>query len=218
MTSLKFNDPPDWLNKRISGVVAAYKIPQRKTKMDIAVDIGANVGAFEIVNHDKFNRIICVEPSAHGIQQLHTNTANFDNVSINKLAVDSVSDLEVKLMPYKSGNTSGNASTQPNDLWDDSVCEIVKTISLEDIFTKFNIDRINYLKIDCECSEYNFLMNKDLSRIDYMAIEIHIQLGNKLNELETYLLNTFTIISELGDGITSHRELTLVNKTITGSI
>jgi len=46
--------------------------------------------------------------------------------------------------------------------------------------------------MDCETSEYNFLMNKDLSNIKYMAIEIHWQMGEKnWYKLIHYILNYF---------------------------
>jgi phosphosulfolactate synthase (CoM biosynthesis protein A) len=51
----------------------------------------------------------------------------------------------------------------------DSSC---KTISLEDIVERSG-DYVDYMKIDCENSEYHLLMNKDLSKIKYMSIELH---------------------------------------------
>jgi len=48
-----------------------------------------------------------------------------------------------------------------------------------------------------------------------MAIEIHTQLGNdKIKELNNHLLQYFTIINDLNDGINMHKELTLKNKSI----
>jgi hypothetical protein len=78
-----------------------------------------------------------------------------------------------------------------------------------------NEDNLDYLKIDCEGGEYDFLMNIDLSNVRYMAIEIHTQLGNdKIKELNNHLLQYFTIINDLNDGINMHKELTLKNKSI----
>jgi len=33
--------------------------------------------------------------------------------------------------------------------------------------------------MDCETSEYNILINKDLSNIEFLSIEIHWQLGKE---------------------------------------
>jgi hypothetical protein len=55
-------------------------------------------------------------------------------------------------------------------------------------------------------------MNMDLSNIRYLAIEVHIQLGEKAIELIDYLNKFFVVISEIGDGINTHKEFTLKNK------
>ena len=57
-----------------------------------------------------------------------------------------------------------------------SVSHSVLTISLEGIFELLNIDRINYLKLDIEGSEFNFLHKKDLRRVDIISLEIHYDL------------------------------------------
>lgn len=44
--------------------------------------------------------------------------------------------------------------------------------------------------MDCETSEYNFLMDKDLSNIKYLAVEIHWQIGrNNWYKLINHILN-----------------------------
>lgn len=211
---LKFDDGSDWLDRRIKGVKKAYKIPEKLNKTAIAVDIGANVGAFPIVNSNIFNKIICIEPSEHSFNECVKNTTNLKNVEVHKYAVGKESNKLVKLKSYVDGNFSGNASIIDSKYWDDNNYEMVKTISLDDIFKKFNLNRINYLKIDCEGGEYDFLMGLDLSLIDYLAIEIHIQLGEKSIELENYLKERFITISEIGDGIKVHKEITMKNKII----
>lgn len=210
---IKFNDPNDWLEKRIEGVKKAYIIPN-KIKKDIAVDVGANIGAFSIVNTNKFKKIISFEPSDYSYDECKKNIKELENCDVYKYAVSNKSNQQLKLKAYKSSNYSGNASTIESNLWDNNNFEIVNTISLDDIFEKFNINRINYLKIDCEGGEYDFLMNKDLKNIDSIGIEIHLQLKEKATELYKYLLNDFNIISELNDGITMHKELTLINKNL----
>lgn len=209
---LKFEDGSDWLDKRISGVKKAYKIPVGLEKTAIAVDIGANVGAFPIVNSNNFSRIICIEPSEHSFNECKKNTKELNNVEVYKFAVGKKSNKLVKLKSYVEGNFSGNASIIDSKYWDDNNFEMVKTISLLDILKKFNLKKIDYLKVDCEGGEYDFLMGLDLSMIDYLGIEIHIQLGNKCIELEKYLKERFDVISEIGDGIKVHKEITMKNK------
>jgi FkbM family methyltransferase len=212
---LKFNDSKDWLKGRIIGVEKAYYIPPKFNGFfGVAVDIGANVGAFPVVNHKKFSRIICIEPSEYSYNECIKNTKEFNNVEVYKFAVSNTSDKLVKLKSYKEANFSGNASTLDSDLWDDNNFELVKTISFDDILKKFNLIKIDYLKIDCEGGEYDFLMNKNLLNINYLAIEIHIQLKEKALKIEQYLKNYFIPMSEFGDGINMHKEITFKNKLL----
>lgn len=213
---LVFEDPLDWLNGRIGGVKRAYLIPKEFNNIftGVAVDIGANVGGFPLVNHNKFHRIISIEPSDYSYNECMKNVREFKNVEVYRYAVGRISNEIVKLKSFKGANYSGNASTLDSDSWDENNYELVETISLEDIYEKFKITKIDYLKIDCEGGEYDFLFNKNLLNIDYLAIEIHIQLKEKARELENYLNDFFTPISILGDGVMVHKEITFKNKLL----
>ena len=162
----------------------------------------------------KFSRIICIEPSEYSYNECIKNVREYQNVEVHKFAVSDVSNKILKLKGYKEANFSGNASTLDSDSWDDNNFELVETISLNDIFKKFNLIKIDYLKIDCEGGEYDFLMNKNLLNIDYLGIEIHIQLREKAQELEQYLNKYFTSIHQSGDGVTMHKEITYKNKLL----
>jgi|TARA_R110000850_G_scaffold139257_5_gene260431 FkbM family methyltransferase len=211
---LEFDDDINWREKRIAGVKKAYKIPK---KGGIAIDIGANIGAFSIVNHNKFDKIISFEPSQNTYDICVKNTKQYGNVDVYRYAVDKESDGIAKLCGFINGNVSGNASTMVADCYDLNNYEEVPTISLERIFKMLNIPKIDYLKIDCEGGEYDFLMNKDLNNINYIGIEIHIHLGEeKMNELITHIEKTHSKYSTHGNGKTSHFEITYVNKNYNG--
>jgi len=211
---IEFNDGPGWLNARIGGVKKAYKIPHNTEKFNIAIDIGANVGAFPIVNHDKFKRIVCIEPSNYSVNECIKNTKRFENVEVYNLAVSDKDDDIIKLRSCLGANTSGNASTVEHKSWNDDNYELIKTISYKGLFERFGIDKIDYLKIDCEGGEYDFLMNQDLSNIDYLGIEIHVLLNEKLKILENYIKKYFDIIYETGNGVTINKEYTFKNKNL----
>ena len=71
----------------------------------------------------------------------------------------------------------------------DFVCE-VESISLKSIMEKAG-GHVGYMKIDCETSEYELLMGKDLRNIEYIALELHDQLGyDKYNELYDFICET----------------------------
>lgn len=211
---IKFNDSSDWLSKRISGVKKAYLIPNIFNGTGIAVDIGANVGGFPIVNHNKFEKIFCFEPSEYSFNECVKNTKKYDNVYVYKYAVSKKSGEKLKLKAYKPLNNSGNASLLDDDRWDENNYEIVDSITIDEIYKMIGTNNIDYLKVDCEGGEYELLMNKDLSKINYLAIEVHIQLKEKAQELINFLKNNFNVITELNDGVTMHKEFTLKNKLL----
>ena len=211
---IEFTDGTGWLNARIRGVKKAYKIPTTKEIFNIAIDIGANVGAFPIVNHNKFKRIICIEPSEYSFNECIKNNNRFDNVEVHNLAVSKTDGDVIKLRKCLGENTSGNASTVAHESWSTDEFELIKTISYKGLFKKFGIEKIDYLKIDCEGGEYDFLIDQDLSKIDYLGIEIHVLLNEKLKILEDYIKKDFDIIYETGNGITINKEYTFKNKKI----
>ena len=197
---LKFMDEADHLEKMLSSVGAAYIIPARYNtllKGGVAVDIGANVGAFALLNHMKFDRIICIEPAQETVDKLLVNlkNSNITNVEVHRLGVSDVSDKILRLCSYTCNHYSGNATTMHiDDRWNYDEYEEVMSISLEDIFKRFDLEKIDYLKVDCESSELPFLMNKDLSKIDYLGIEHHQTDKLEMQELMRYLLKFFVLI------------------------
>lgn len=214
---LDFNDRENWLEIRINDVKESYFIPD-EINNDICVDVGGNVGPFSIVHNKDFKRIIAFEPGTYAYNKYENNISKFnlDNVELYKLAVHNVSDETLHLKKWLLGkiNESGNASTIISNQWDETEFEEVLSISLEDIFKRFNLEKINFLKVDCEGGEYNFLMNKDLSKIDYISIEIHHQLKEKADELINYLHEHFIVLNSKKSGGQKHIIETLKNKLI----
>lgn len=173
-----------------------YIVPNNiETK--IAVDIGGNIGGFSIAYQKTFDEIYLFEANKSTFNKMVENTKNFKNITSYNLAVLDRSDLEIVLMNHSSKD-DGSVSCSPtitngNPDWSE-VIGTVKTISIEGILNLIGNRRINFLKIDCENSEYEILLNKDLSMIDYISMEIHWQMGiEKYEELINYLSKFFNI-------------------------
>jgi hypothetical protein len=92
----------------------------------------------------------------------------------------------------------GVKSNLINKDWTNNIVNKVKSISLEEIYGIVNNQIIDYMKIDCETSEYSFLLNKDLSKLKYIGIELHHHIGfNKYDELLNWIKKTHDLI--IGD-------------------
>ena len=129
---------------------------------DIVVDLGANVGFFTDYAAKKCKKVISVEGGDALFACLIRNT--YENKNIEYLNANVVSETS------KTNTTWANPS------------KINVTIS--DIFNLYNLDKIDFLKIDIEGSEYDIFKDIDkniLSKIKKIAIEAHDP--NRNNEL-----------------------------------
>lgn len=91
----------------------------------------------------------------------------------------------------------------------------VYTISLDGIYEFFDLNYIDYLKIDIEGAEYDFLLDSDLSRICAMGIEIHGTLGaEKKNKLKQHIGKYFEVYDiQYDNEAPGHSVITYINKT-----
>jgi FkbM family methyltransferase len=160
----------------------------------VCVDIGANIGGFLKQYHEKFEVIYAYEP----IKVLYEKILNynFKNVIIyNEAVADYFGESEIVL---HFNNESGSSSLKKvvDDIieikeWTNSVVNKVNIIDIEEVIKRTGSENIDYMKIDCENSEYLILLNKDLSKIKYIGIEIHHQMGeNKWNEIKEWVSKT----------------------------
>lgn len=164
----------------------------------IAVDVGANIGGFSMAYHKVFDKIIYFEANPETFKIAQSNLKSYSNVIGYNYAV---SDEPNKIIPLFNhlNKDNGSVTCSPSVIkskhpeWNDIIGEI-HTISINEIYDMIGGEMIDYLKMDCENSEYEILLNKDLSRIKYIAMEIHWQMGQeKHNELLEYLSRFFSI-------------------------
>ena len=197
---------------------SAYPLKNKLSK-NIAIDIGANIGGFSMAYHNVFNKILYFEANPKTYKITKENLKNYSNVEGFNLGVSDVSGKKIKLMNHFNKH-NGSVTCSPaitkngHKEWVEVIGE-TNTISLEDILNMINNERINYLKMDCENSEYEILLNKDLSKIDYIAMELHWQMGKeKYNELLEYLTKTFNIEGRTSFIEGSNTMVYLTNKNI----
>jgi FkbM family methyltransferase len=135
---------------------------------DVVVDLGANVGFFTDYAARKASKVIAVEAGPEMFSCLVKNTAEeHSNIEyVNAIITSS-----------KVGDIFGEVySKVPSRL----------TITIKDILEKYNLEKINFLKVDIEGYEYdvfNDLDTETLNRIDKISIELHdINRNNEIVE------------------------------------
>lgn len=158
----------------------------------VVLDIGANVGFFTISALFKLKqpRVISFEPMKRNFLQLQKNLEKAgDKVTLVNKAVNDVAG-ELVLKFNSSLGITTSASLFDNQYGSDE--ERVQATTLENVFSDYQLSKIDLLKLDCEGAEYNILYNTPshlYKKINCIAIETHP--GKEKNEnkeaLEKYL-------------------------------
>jgi FkbM family methyltransferase len=153
-----------------------YFLPDRDFGLgqgDTVVDIGANKGYFSIYAASHvFNGVVySFEPAKDNYDLLVENIKlnRIQNVRAFNLAVtDSNGQMSLYHDPANEGGHSlVNKSAQ---------VETVRTAALADFCRQNQIDKIDFLKIDCEGAEYEILMNlpaESFAKIRRISMEYH---------------------------------------------
>ena len=149
---------------------------------DIVIDIGANVGMVSILLAKKFPFL-----KIYSFEPLKENYDNFiKNIELNNIPKGVIiaenkavtKDGRLITMSINSANKDGSSTTDVisiNSIMTKENSQ-VESITLEEIFKKYNINKLKLLKIDCEGSEYEILYNADtnlLKNIENLRGEFH---------------------------------------------
>lgn len=164
---------------------------------DVVIDVGANVGSVSIMLAKKFPFIRIYSYEAHPINYnnllRNIKENNVENITAFNYAVYSEDgySLEMSLNVDNTGasNAYADVETHP-ELYASEYARIeVPTISLDTIISSNNIDKIKFLKMDCEGAEFEIVENSKLIHkvpVEHFACEIHLfmeNLGKSVNEL-----------------------------------
>lgn len=144
---------------------------------DTVIDIGANLGCFTVLAASKARkgRVFSFEPVTENVQLLRENIAlnRFDNVVVEQCAVV---DTPQKVRIYLDDAQAGCHSVLEAYAPDTAHYETAPGITLGDIFERHQIERCDFLKLDCEGAEYQILYTLDekyFERITRIALEYH---------------------------------------------
>lgn len=145
------------------------------SKNDVVVDIGAQIGTFSLyASKQAFNgKIISFEPTAENFKLLKRNLSinNISNVHPVNMAVSG--KVRRKFMYLNGKNTGGHSFFFVRG----KSCKVkVRTISLKEIFDKYKLEAIDFLKMDCEGAEFDILFDcpkRILAKINIISMEYH---------------------------------------------
>jgi FkbM family methyltransferase len=159
----------------------------RVTAGEVVVDIGANIGMFSLYAAKVCgaSRVVSFEPFPDNYSMLCKNVEENQlcNVTcVNQAVAGNRGLRSLKLDPIDCGSHSL--------VWDSSERTVeVECCTLGDIFQRFSLTQIDYLKMDCEGAEYEILENATsrLQQISRISMETHTTVDRKAEDLEKLL-------------------------------
>jgi len=157
------------LAREIYGRAVYFRPPEVMLERgDIVVDLGANVGVFTALASVVASRVIAVEAQSEFVNQIYDNAAR--NGTRDRVEV------EFGLIGAGSGAFS-----------DASVLHSAThfgveppTLTMPDLMRRHALDRIDFLKVDIEGSEFALFAGGSewLTSVDKMAMEVHPEFGD----------------------------------------
>lgn len=157
---------------------------------DLVVDCGAHIGSFTRLALSKGVRVLAIEADQENFDMLVKNTENSNNVTLLKAILWNGSDKKFLKDPQRG---------ELNKVDDKGI--LMPTISIDQIVEKFDINRIDLLKMDIEGAEYEVLSHfKHLGIVQQLTMEWHYG-STKMAELIIYLEKRgLTVVWEAGNG------------------
>lgn len=151
-------------------------------KGDCVIDIGGNVGMISIFLAKKFPflKIYAFEPVKENYENFLKNIKlnNIPEGTIiveNKAVTKDGRKINMSINPTNKGGSSISDVVSVGAVTQEENCNI-DSITLEEIFKKYNIKHLKLLKIDCEGSEYEIIYNTKpqiLKSIEHVRGEFH---------------------------------------------
>ena len=184
-----------------------YRLPK------FIVDIGANIGSFGCLAAELYpnTTILSFEMADSNIKELTEHLIPYKNTKAIHKAV--IGDSQLLGYRYPPSNPGGHKCMfESNETylgsgrvpWPDSdITEPGKAITLKEVFAEYNIDTIDFLKLDCEGAEYEILFHAAnhnlLKKIDTIAMEVHgLDNEKQVNKLKSIIQENYTTYTMRG--------------------
>lgn len=178
-------------------ITKCYEHPKCKVEQnDVVIDIGANLGLFSYYAITKgAKKVYAFEPGESQSKAIKYNFGSCGNLVVEQKAVTSDNGIlqfsKHKTMSILSGLFSDTKIDDNSQIgqqininnYEISECQ---SVNLIDYCKEKNIEKINFLKIDCEGSEYKIFesLNDDfIKSIDKITMEYHLNTDGRVKYL-----------------------------------
>lgn len=176
---LKELEKPVFLRNNTSDITVFYQVFflnsynfNYPSQVDVIIDCGANIGMSSIFFHLRFPQalILALEPEESNYNMLVKNCSYYQNIITLKAGIW---NKNTKLQLVNKSNEPWEMQVEENQ--NDSIKD-VEAVSISYLLQKFNLPKIDILKIDIEGSEkelFEFDSEKWLPHTRIICIELH---------------------------------------------
>ena len=177
--------------------------PRSQTFIDLGAFVGRHtVTAYKILRKRKVFRIVAVEPDPNNYRQLEKNIGGFGGIQLVNEAVFVSDGEEIDFHVEKvSGGMSGSVFPTECHVKDGYLSGErirVRTVRLDTLIKRFGLERVDLVKMDIEGAEYPVLTDPslDLSRVEYMVVEVHYRYGSRESQetMRALAMHEFKIV------------------------
>lgn len=138
----------NWFRQTITDEIFGRRIYEKFFSVDeddVVMDVGSSIGPFTYsILNKKPKRVYCFEPSTEEFPTLLNNTKNAKVTCINK----GISNVDGDIM-------------LPSVYGSENKPMLVQSTTFKNFIEEYNIQKINFLKTDCEGGEYDIFNNEN---------------------------------------------------------
>ena len=151
---------------------------------DTVVDIGGHIGAFSVfaANQARKGKVLAFEPFKENYDLLvsNINLNGFKNVIVENKGIgkeDGSSRFYLRPKKLEKGEIAYNTGGHSFHLIKESDTYMdVPTLSFDSMVDEFKLDKIDFLKMDCEGAEFEIIYNaseESLAKVSKITMECH---------------------------------------------
>jgi len=170
---------------------------------DIVIDIGACEGMFSIMLAKLFPSIsiLALEPISHTFFHMVRNIGlnGIANIAAHNIGLAGKTTNKFPILMCKHDLSGGGSAVMTFNPDQHEKVEVTM-MSLDDLWTRFKLNRVKLVKIDVEGMEYDILYNTSkLDNIDYFTGEFHMNSrldyqGYRMDALASWVSNRTKVI------------------------
>jgi len=162
-------------------------------KKDLTIiDAGANQGLFTLYASDFAKKIYSIEPSSQHVEVLK-EMVRYNDIEDKVTVIQKAISIDNGTAVFHHSKNETMFSLKEAVADKSLESEEVETIRFDTLFEKYNIDHVDFLKLDIEGSEIDVVGGSGFenvaSKIDALVVEYHRWSGRNPSQLVTALID-----------------------------